>query len=238
MFISNDLRLKKRLVVLVCFLTAVFSLSIFAARGVMTDTLMKEKTAYTLVIDAGHGGIDCGALAADGSRESDINLTIAQKLRALAEFYALDNAMIRQDDTTKSTSEEYSEHSDLVHRVELVNAESNPVLISIHQNSYPTGQPSGPQVIYALSGGSEAFGKLTHANLITMLDPQNRRVAMPDDGSLYMLSHLECPAILVECGFMSNFSDIERLKSTEYQTALSAVLAASYIQYSTGTIHT
>ena len=228
MFISNDLRLKKRLVVLVCFLTAVFSLSIFAARGVMTDTLMKEKTAYTLVIDAGHGGIDCGALAADGSRESDINLTIAQKLRALAEFYALDNAMIRQDDTTKSTSEEYSEHSDLVHRVELVNAESNPVLISIHQNSYPTGQPSGPQVIYALSGGSEAFGKLTH----------NRRVAMPDDGSLYMLSHLECPAILVECGFMSNFSDIERLKSAEYQTALSAVLAASYIQYSTGTIHT
>ena len=238
MFISNDLRLKKRLVVLVCFLTAVFSLSIFAARGVMTDTLMKEKTAYTLVIDAGHGGIDCGALAADGSRESDINLTIAQKLRALAEFYALDNAMIRQDDTTKSTSEEYSEHSDLVHRVELVNAESNPVLISIHQNRHPTGQPSGPQVIYALSGGSEAFGKLTHANLITMLDPQNRRVAMPDDGSLYMLSHLECPAILVECGFMSNFSDIERLKSAEYQTALSAVLAASYIQYSTGTIHT
>lgn len=238
MFIGNDLRLKKRLVVLVCFLTAVFSLSIFAARGVMTDTLMKEKTAYTLVIDAGHGGIDCGALAADGSRESDINLTIAQKLRALAEFYALDNAMIRQDDTTKSTSEEYSEHSDLVHRVELVNAESNPVLISIHQNSYPTGQPSGPQVIYSLSIGSEAFGKLTHANLITKLDPQNRRVAMPDDGSLYMLSHLECPAILVECGFMSNFSDIERLKSAEYQTALSAVLAASYIQYSTGTIHT
>ena len=108
MFISNDLRLKKRLVVLVCFLTAVFSLSIFAARGVMTDTLMKEKTAYTLVIDAGHGGIDCGALAADGSRESDINLTIAQKLRALAEFYALDNAMIRQDDTTKSTSDRKS----------------------------------------------------------------------------------------------------------------------------------
>ena len=81
MFIGNDLRLKKRLVVLVCFLTAVFSLSIFAARGVMTDTLMKEKTAYTLVIDAGHGGIDCGALAADGSRESDINLTITEAAR-------------------------------------------------------------------------------------------------------------------------------------------------------------
>lgn len=229
---------KRKLAIKIFALTAVFSVSVFAARAVMVDTVMRNNARFTLVIDAGHGGIDCGAIGQDGTRESDINLAIAQKLRAIAEFYALDNTMIRQDDSTKSTESEYSEHSDLVCRAELVNAEENPILISIHQNSFPTGQPSGPQVIYSSSVGSEAFGKITHANLITMLDPENRRVAEPDKGSLYVLSHVNCPAILVECGFMSNFSDMCRLTDPEYQTALSTVLMGSYLQYKTGEIHT
>lgn len=229
---------RKKLPLLIFALTAVFSLSIFAGRSVAIDALSRSDRAYTLVIDAGHGGVDCGAIAPDGSTESSINLAIALKLRAAAEFYALDNLMIRQDDTTKSSTESYSEHSDLVCRTELVNSARNPVLISIHQNSFPTGQPSGPQVIYSSFDGSEVFGKLTHSNLINMLDPENRRVAAPDNNKLYVLSHVECPAILVECGFMSNLSDIDRLNNSEYQTALSAVLLGSFLQYSAGELKT
>lgn len=193
---------------------------------------------YTLIIDPGHGGIDGGALAADGTKESDINLAIGLKLRALAEFYGQDNAMTRQDDSSKSSAESYSEHDDLVNRAQMVNSASNPVLISIHQNCYPTGQPSGPQVIYSNSGSSESLGVLTHQNLISQLYPDNRRVAEPASSKLYVLNHVSCPAILVECGFMSNLTDMGKLADSSYQTALSSVLMASYLQYKAGTANT
>lgn len=187
--------------------------------------------APILVIDPGHGGIDSGAIAADGSKESDINLAIALKLRALAEFCGLDNALVRQEDITMSDTPDYSEHRDLQRRAEIVNSKNNCVYISIHQNCYPTGQPSGSLVIYSDRSDSEQLGKLTHSNLISSLNPDNRRIAEPANDKYYVLSHVDCPAILVECGFMSNFSEMERLKSPQYQTSVAAVLVASFIQY-------
>jgi len=185
----------------------------------------------SLVIDAGHGGVDSGAVAADGSKESDINLAIALKLRALAEFCGQENTMIRQDDSTLSDGPAYSERRDLERRAELTNSVGNCVYMSIHQNFYPTGQPSGSLVIYSSNEESERLGKLTHQNLIQSLNPDNRRIAEPAQKGLYILSKLSCPAILVECGFMSNFSEMERLKTSEYQTALATVLMSSFLQY-------
>lgn len=234
----SGVRTERRLVLTILLLAAAFSAAIFAARGAAGSAPALGGTQYTLVIDAGHGGIDSGAMGPDGSKESDINLAIALKLRALAEFYSLDNVMVRQDDSTKSETEEYSERDDLIQRTEIVNEAANPVLISIHQNSYPTGQPHGAQVIYSNADGGEALGKITHANLISALDPENRRVAEPATDKLYILSHVSCPAILVECGFMSNFSDIKNLNDDSYQRSLSAVLMASYLQFSSGELQT
>ena len=76
-------------------------------------------TGATLVIDPGHGGIDSGAVGIDGTRESDLNLAIALKLRAMAELYGMENTLLRQDDSTLCDSEDYSEHRDLEHRTEL-----------------------------------------------------------------------------------------------------------------------
>jgi N-acetylmuramoyl-L-alanine amidase len=229
---------KALIAVLILLAIAVLvSLLIPKTHAETADTIA-VKTGNTLVIDPGHGGIDGGAVAVDGSKESDINLAIALKLRALAEFYGLENTMTRQDDSTMSTTENYSEHNDLVNRTEIVNTTSNPVLISIHQNCYPTGQPSGPQVLYSSSNESEIFGKLTQKNLITVLYPDNRRVAEPATNKLYMLSHVTCPAILVECGFVSNLSDMTKLNDANYQTTLSTVLMASYLQYNSGLINT
>ncbi len=197
-----------------------------------TDTVLSDAEPRILVIDAGHGGIDSGAVAADGSKESDINLAIALKLRALAEFYGQNNLMIRQDDITMSDLPSYSERRDLERRAELVNSAGKCVYISIHQNCYPTGQPSGSLVIFSSDEQSEALGKLTHENMVKSLDPENRRVAEPADKSYYILSNVNCPAILIECGFMSNFSEMERLKTSEYQSALAAVMMASFLQYS------
>ena len=194
-------------------------------------TVKPQMQAPILVIDAGHGGIDSGALAADGSKESDINLAIALKLRALAELYGLENSMIRQDDSTLSDADNYSEHRDLVRRTELVNSDPNNVCVSIHQNCYPTGQPHGSLVIYSSKQESEELGKIVHENLIMQLNPDNRRIAEPAGDKYYLLSNAQCPAILVECGFMSNFSEMEKLKTPTYQSSISSVLIASFLQY-------
>lgn len=229
---------KKKISAVVLVFAAALSVAIFAAKGVSGKKAAGGILSHTLVIDAGHGGIDGGAVGADGSRESDINLAIAMKLRALAEFYGLDNTMVRSDDSSKSPAESYSEHEDLVCRTEIINNSHNPILISIHQNSFPTGLPSGAQVIYSSSEGSELLGTIAHTNLIGTLDPMNRRLAEPASKNLYILSHVSCPAILVECGFMSNFSDICKLTDDSYQTSVSAVLMASYLQFNVGTINT
>ena len=206
------------------------------ALGKKQDTAGNSHVSATLVIDPGHGGIDSGAIGADGTKESDINLAIGLKLRAMAELYGQDNTLIRQDDSTKCDSEEYSEHRDLECRTELTQAQLNPVYVSIHQNDFPTGQPSGPQVIYAAGEGSEELGTITHANLLRMLSPDCRRVAEPATKRLYILSHLECPAILVECGFVSNPTELENLKKPSYQISLAATIMGSYLQYMQNTV--
>ena len=225
---------KTALIIVAILLFAAIAISILGPEPEETSDAAGGMEDFTLVIDPGHGGIDGGAVAADGTKESDINLAIALKLRALAEFYSLENVMTRQDDSSRSGPERYSEHEDLVSRAEFVNAAENPVLISIHQNCYPTGQPSGPQVLYAATEPSASLGKLTHQNLIGCLYPGNRRVAEPASRKLYVLNHVSCPAILVECGFLSNLSDLGKLSDSSYQTTLSAVLMASYLQYRTG----
>ena len=196
-----------------------------------TETVAISNAVPTLVIDPGHGGIDCGALAADGTRESDLNLEIALKLRALAELYGKENILIRQDDTTRCDTEAYSEHRDLECRAETVEQTANPVYIGIHQNTFPTGQASGPQVIYAPGDSSRIFGTVTHINLLNSLYPDSRRVAEPSNGKLYLLTRLNCPAILVECGFLSNPIDLGNLQRVGFQRSIACVLMASYLQY-------
>ncbi len=221
------------LTAVICF---VILAGIAAIHGRKENVAADAAMRYTLVIDPGHGGVDSGALGADGTRESDVNLAIGLKLRALAEFCGQDNALIRQDDSSKCDSERYSEHRDLECRTALVNEAANPIYVSIHQNKFPTGQPSGPQVLYAAGKSSEQLGSITHGNLIRSLCPENRRVAEPASKKLYILSHVSCPAVLVECGFLSNPNDLENLKNPAFQSKLAVILMASVRQYQENTV--
>lgn len=236
---KSFLVLEKKHVIAAALALAVFiALSAFAAnldRTKAASAVLPEEA--TLVIDAGHGGIDGGAVGADGSRESDINLAIALRLQAVSAFCGQSAVMTRTDDSHGADALSYSEHEELVYRTQVVNATPNAVLLSIHQNCYPTAQPSGAQVLYSSNGKSEDFGRLMHDNLVNSLDPQNRRVAEPDKNRLYILSNVDCPAILVECGFVSNHSDITKLTDSRYQTALSTVLMASYLQFIHSNLH-
>lgn len=229
------LKKRQRWTIAALLVPAVFLGILFRTLWIKTDTALLKDSLPTLVIDPGHGGIDCGAVGTDGTRESDINLAIGLKLRALAELYGKENLLIRQDDSTRCDTERYSEHRDLECRVEEVERTANPIYISIHQNTFPTGQASGPQVIYAPGEQSRLLGMGTHANLLSSLYTDSRRVAEPATEKLFILSHLKCPAILVECGFLSSPSDLANLKRPEFQISVAAVLMASYLQYLSNT---
>ena len=188
-------------------------------------------TARCLVLDPGHGGLDGGAVSKSGKKESDINLAIALKTQKLAEFYGVDTVMTRTDDSMRTDLKSYSEHEDLVRRTEIANSARNGILISIHQNCYPTSLPSGAQTLFSNDPESKKLGELTQSNIVRYLQPENRRLAEPAPAKLYITGHAACPAILVECGFMSNFSDLEKLSGGRYQTSLAVVLFVSYLQY-------
>ncbi len=187
-----------------------------------------------LVIDPGHGGYDHGALGIDGTPEAELNLSISQKLECIAEFTGIKSIMTRTDDTPRTTREKYSEHEDLVYRTEIANHTRNAMMICIHQNTYPSELISGVQVLYSDNDASAAWGTLTHNNLLTLLDTENRRVAQPAPEKLYITSNTNCPTLLVECGFISNNKDLNKLKDYDYQTCFATVLAASFMQYVCG----
>lgn len=216
----------------VLMLLACVALSVlFLILGAERAESSASASGQILVIDPGHGGIDGGAVSDDGSKESDINLAVSLKLRSIAVLLGQPVRLTREDDSSEVAYAEYSEHEDLVRRTELINAQPGAVLISIHQNDFPSSQPSGAQVYYAEGEDSEKLGRLCHENLIRALDPENRRVAAPAPRALYITSHVNCPAVLVECGFMSNNFEVQKLCSERYQCSIALILAASLLQY-------
>lgn len=231
MFVTIDLKRLIKIVLIVALLAAaaVF-VKIFVSNGGLKPVI-SQNSRSTLVLDAGHGGIDGGAISDSGLKESDINLQIALKTEALVRFLGIDTVMTRETDTDNSDNKAYSEHDNLVQRVKLANSTENAVLISIHQNKFPSAVVSGAEVMYSENDDSKALGLITQDNLVTLLDSSNRRVARPAPKELLLTSSVECPTILVECGFMSNPQEVQKLASNDYQLKLAAILAGSYIQF-------
>lgn len=231
MFVTIELKRLIKIVLIVALLAAaaVF-VKIFVSNGGLKPVI-SQNSRSTLVLDAGHGGIDGGAISDSGLKESDINLQIALKTEALVRFLGIDTVMTRETDTDNSDNKAYSEHDNLVQRVKLANSTENAVLISIHQNKFPSAVVSGAEVMYSDNDDSKALGLITQDNLVTLLDSSNRRVARPAPKELLLTSSVECPTILVECGFMSNPQEVQKLASNDYQLKLAAILAGSYIQF-------
>lgn len=192
----------------------------------------------TLVIDAGHGGEDGGAVAPNGTLESEINLDIALRLEALADFWGVTTVMTRTESgisypaeaETLSAKKKADQHA----RLDLIHRTPGAILISIHQNNYPSASPWGIQVFYGSVTGSDQLASITQNNLTTQLSPDNRRVASAIDGGIYLMREANCPAILVECGFLSNAEELSKLENETYRMELTAVILASYLQYTKG----
>jgi N-acetylmuramoyl-L-alanine amidase len=191
-----------------------------------------------LVIDPGHGGADGGAVAPDGTLESDINLDIALRLEALATFWGVETVMTRStsdiDYPNEATSLAAMKRADQNARLALINQTSGAILFSIHQNNYPAASPWGIQVFYGAVADSDTLAETLQENLTGQLCPDNRRVAEPIDEGIYLMRNAQCRSVLMECGFLSNPDDLEKLQTDSYRTQLAVVMLASYLQYTRG----
>ena len=189
----------------------------------------------TVVIDAGHGGEDGGAVSISGVPESGINLAVALRLDQLFGLYGVRTEVLRTEDVSLHDSGAATlrerKVSDLHNRVERINAIENATLISIHQNTYPTAKYHGAQVFYSNAELSQSLAQLTQETLRLALDPDNNRVSTKIPDTVYLMNHISCRAILVECGFLSNPEEDLLLQSGAYQTKLAAALCGAYLQF-------
>ena len=221
---------------MVCLITAVSG--VLAAYGISrTVTSMAQvsdiRRAYRIVIDAGHGEPDGGATSCTGRMEHLYNLEIAQRLKDLMELLGHRTVMTRQDEYSvfkEGTTIAEKKISDLKERVRITNETGNSILISIHQNHYPDSRYSGPVVLYASGEESKTLASMTQQALNSALAPESKRQYKAAEG-IYLLSHIHCPGILVECGFLSNAAEEAKLSKPAYQKQLCCVLAGTVSQY-------
>ena len=193
--------------------------------------------AHRIIIDAGHGGIDGGATSCTGKLESAFNLEIALRLNDLFHLLGYDTGMIRTTDTsiyTKGDTIAQQKVSDLKERVRIVNDTKNALLVSIHQNNFSDGRYSGAQVFYAGTEGSEELARQLQASLVTALNPGSNRKIKKSDG-IYLMEHIDCTGVLVECGFLSNAEEEAKLRDPVYQRKLCCVIAATVSSFLSNT---
>lgn len=222
-----------RFIFLVGILAIIVAVFIFS--NSMVSVFSPEKTTETpvLILDAGHGGEDGGAVSSAGDKESDINLAIVLKLEQLMAFLGVDTVLTRDSDMSiydeGCDTLRQKKVSDLKNRVSLVESTPNAYLISIHQNSFTDSRYHGTQVFYGAGETSRQWGEYTQYLFQNVIDPNNGRkpAAVPDH--VYLFKHIECPSILVECGFLSNGTDASLLLLDSYQRKIAFVLAGGYL---------
>ena len=189
-----------------------------------------------ILIDAGHGGVDGGATSCAGIPESRYNLEIALRLEDLFHLLGYDTAMIRREDIsvyTKGETIAQKKISDLKERVRVANERDNTILLSIHQNHFPDPRYSGSQVFYGDSENSQLLAKLMQEGF-RILDPDNHREIRKSSG-IYLMEHIQCTGVLIECGFLSNPTEEAKLRSPEYQQKLCSVIVTAVDRFQSNT---
>ena len=189
----------------------------------------------TVIIDAGHGGEDGGA-EVDGVLEKDINLSIADKLADTLRLCGVRVTEIRDedisvyDDSAQSLREK--KVSDLKHRVEIVNGSENNILVSIHQNKFDNSAYSGAQVFYSSNNDkSRVLAESIRNSVVSLLQNDNTRELKPANSDIYLLDNATVPAVIVECGFLSNDEERAKLLDSGYQNEMAYSIAMGVLEY-------
>ena len=188
----------------------------------------------TVVIDPGHGGEDGGAVSPGGVMESQINLAVSRRLSDLLRFAGQRTLLTRTEDVsihTEGNTMRARKVSDIHHRVDIVNGTEGAVLLSIHQNSLPSSRVThGAQVFWNTKEGAEQLAGVVQDSLNTAINTGNEKLPRKIPATIYLMSHVTAPAILVECGFLSNSTETAKLQEPSHQLKLAAAIATGYLR--------
>ena len=212
-----------------------FSICFAVRGGVRMASSGQVETAAKrpcVVIDAGHGGTDPGKVGVDGSLEKDINLQIARKLQKFLVMADVDVVLTRESDAgLYDESAPNKKVQDMKNRVSIIEEKEPDLTVSIHQNSYHEEYVHGAQVFYyAGSEESKELAQRIQQVITADLDPDNTRQAKAND-SYYLLKKTSSPIVIVECGFLSNYEEAQKLSSDIYQEKAAWAIHLAILQH-------
>ena len=221
-------------IVMTCLL--VLSILIVVKESAEYVSVLKEngtkETRHTIVIDPGHGGNDPGKVAINSALEKDVNLAIALKLKKYLEQEDMEVVMTRQED--KGLYEETDSNKkvhDMKNRLAIMEGAKPALVVSVHQNSYPEESVSGVQVFYYRdSAEGKRAALLMQEQMIATLQPAKEREAK-ENSTYYILKKTTVPTIIVECGFLSNQEEADRLTSEDYQERVAWAIHLGIMRY-------
>lgn len=217
---------------------ALSTLGIIAYAKIDNQLRENSDTSRTVILDPGHGGEDGGAVGVDGIVEKNINLSVALKLRDLLQVAGYNVIMTREkdeaiyDDTAKTLREK--KKSDLRQRAGIIkqNCDEKNVFVSIHQNKFPNPKYCGTQIFYSKNSPLSDDLALSIKNSVTgLIQPENKREIKPADSRIFLLNGAEIPAVVVECGFLSNESEAKKLADDNYQNDMAFCIYCGIMDY-------
>lgn len=186
-------------------------------------------------LQSAHGGEDGGTQASDGTIEKDINLSIAEILRDMLIQGGFEVEMIREEDISVGDNSletvRERKRSDLEKRVEIYNSDENNIVLSIHQNNFSESKYNGTQIFYSDNTESQELSEYIRQAVVGLVQPDNERQCKPADDSIFVLRNAKVPAIIIECGFLSNPQELEKLKDYEYQKEIAFAIYMGFAEY-------
>ncbi len=201
---------------------------------VMSSNIVEREV---ILLDAGHGGEDGGAIGVGGILEKDINLSITLKTAAFLNFFGYNTELTRESDIMTCDeglkNQRDRKVSDIKNRLEQIENSMCICAISIHQNFFG-GDAHGAQIFYSGNNPeSKILAQSIQSGIVSMLQKENKRVIKESTKDIYILYHAKKPAVLVECGFISNSGDAALLSNEEYQNKMAFAIALSSVKYLT-----
>lgn len=217
----------------VLLVLAVFCVQI-ARNSALLSTFSETEESRTLIIDAGHGGFDGGAQSADGTTEQHINLCIARDVQTLCGLFGERSILTRDSEDALDYSSGRTIHenkvADIKARQRIAEEISNGVFLSIHLNKFEQAQYYGAQTFYSRNNElSQPIAESIQAALIQGIPNGNTRKSKPAPETVYLMKKLDCPALIVECGFLSNPDEAAALRDMEYQKRLALCIVCGYL---------
>ena len=230
--------MRKRMIFFVLFAASVvlFVMQTLQAFGIVAFHADFFARKGIVVLDAGHGGEDGGAVGDNGVLEKDINLAIALELEKYLKQNNFDVIMVRSSDVSVGDSSlgtiAERKRSDTKARLRMTAEAGDCILISIHQNHFSQSKYSGAQVFYSPNRSESAdLAEAIRKNIVDSLQPENKRENKQADSSIYLLNQCQVPGVLVECGFLSNPAETEKLCTESYQKQMAAAIYNGLIDY-------